>query len=152
MIERECKQCGKAMTFRTLTDTRTFCSRRCMLEYRSAHYEQEDDSHVVMPPLVELTDEAAKNLSAAILNQIVEEYQHQLRKLKKHPHDKGAIARIFDLRDEILSSHFSIISLGMDGEAMIRMIEEDFNRKWEEKQREAQKKADPDESEAETDV
>lgn len=100
MIERECKQCGKGMTFRVLS-----------------------------------TDEAAKNLSAAIINQIVEEYQMQLRKLKKHPHDKGAIARIFDLRDEIMSSHFSIVSLGMDGEAMIRMIEEDFARKWEAMQR-----------------
>lgn len=152
MIERECKQCGKAMTFRVLSDVRTFCSRRCMLQWKSAHYEQEDDSNVVMPPLEELTDDAAKNLSAAIVNQIVEEYQMQLRKLKKHPHDKGAIARIFDLRDEIMSSHFSIISLGMDGEAMIRMIEEDFAKKWEEKQRGAQKTAELDESEVETDV
>lgn len=94
-----------------------------------------------MPPLTDLTDEAAKDISAAILNQIVDEYQHQLRKLKRHRHDKAAIARIFDLRDEIMHPYFSVISLGMDGEAMIREIEADFNRKWTATQRLMQRTA-----------
>ena len=69
MIEVKCKECGKPMLIRSLTDRRKFCSRPCFLIDRQRAYTIEDDAGVVMPPLEHITDEGFMALTMAIINQ-----------------------------------------------------------------------------------
>ena len=69
MIEVKCKECGKPMLIRSLTDRRKFCSRPCFLLDRQREYTVQDDAGVVMPPLEHITDEGFMALTMAIINQ-----------------------------------------------------------------------------------
>ena len=69
MIKVKCKECGKPMLIRCLTDRRKFCSRPCFLLDRQRAYTIEDDAGVVMPPLEHITDEGFMALTMAIINQ-----------------------------------------------------------------------------------
>lgn len=46
-----------------------------------------------------------------------------MNRLYKHPKSKTAQRQVLELRDWFLSDYFTIISMGADGEAMIRSIE-----------------------------
>lgn len=69
MIQVKCKECGKPMLIRSLTDRRKFCSRKCFQMDRQRAYTVEDDEGVVMPPLEHITDEGFINLITAIIAQ-----------------------------------------------------------------------------------
>lgn len=69
MIEVKCKECGKRMLIRCLTDRRKFCSRKCFLLDRQRAYTVQDDEDVVMPPLEHITDEGFMALTTAIIQQ-----------------------------------------------------------------------------------
>lgn len=88
---------------------------------RTLMYEETDGPD--MPPLRELSDQAAVVLSCAIVRQVVDEYRVHLRRLKKHPHHTASQKAILSLRDEIMSEYFGIIAMGIDPEALIREIE-----------------------------
>lgn len=100
----KCEHCGKLLVIpRTLPD--------------------EEMDGPEMPPLRELSDQAAVDLSCAIVRQVVDEYRLHLKRLKKQPHYSASHKAILLLRDEIMSEYFGIIAMGIDPEALIREIE-----------------------------
>lgn len=72
----------------------------------------------------EINDEGVRLLAAAIIRPAVREYVKAMVSLKRNPRNRSARMAILDLRDFFMSPWFSVISLGLDGEAMIRQIEE----------------------------
>ena len=76
MIVRQCKCCGKMMTFRVQVDVRTYCSRACFLQHRGTNRVIEDDENVVMPPLEHICDQGFLNLTTAIINQAKDDIMH----------------------------------------------------------------------------
>ena len=75
-------------------------------------------------PIRDIQDEGLIRLSSAIVRQIIREYREQLSYLRRDPADGYALHRLSELRAELRSPYFGIISMGMDGESLIRMIEQ----------------------------
>lgn len=72
----------------------------------------------------EISDEGVRLLAAAIIRPAVREYVKAMVSLKRNCRNRSARWRILELRDFFMSPWFTVISLGLDGEAMIRHIEE----------------------------
>ena len=123
----KCRQCGKEVHFEKQNDKRVFCGKECRLAFKRMK-EDSAPGDPDMPPMTELSDDGAIKLSSAIVRQVTHEYLRHLKGLEKHPNDPVRIRKILDLRDEMMSPYFESISLGTDGEALIRETEENFER------------------------
>lgn len=75
-------------------------------------------------PIRDLQDDGVIRLSSAIVRQVIREYREQLAYLRRDPADSYAQHRLRELREELRSPYFGIISMGMDGESLIRMTEQ----------------------------
>lgn len=86
----------------------------------------------------EVSDEGLRKLSAAIIRPVVREYKQAINRLYKHPQSKVIRRQVLELRDFFLSDWFGIISMGADGEAVIRSIEIKAEKEREKKRRKMQ--------------
>jgi hypothetical protein len=87
----------------------------------------------------EITDEGARKLAAAIIRPVVREYKQAVNRYVKNPKNKIAQRKVLELRDWFMSEWFSIISMGVDGEAAIRSIELKAEKERERMRRRKQK-------------
>ena len=77
-----------------------------------------------LPPVRQLSDDGAICLAKEIVSQVIREYRQQYRRLRKNPRSTDAMRAVMELRDEIMSEHFHTLSLGLDGEVIISMVED----------------------------
>lgn len=87
----------------------------------------------------EINDAGVRKLAAAIIRPVVREYKAAVHRLYKYPKSQTARKQVLELRDFFLSKWFGVISMGIDGEAMIRHIEIQVEKEREAKRRKKQK-------------
>lgn len=87
----------------------------------------------------EINDAGVMKLSVAIVRPAVREYKAAVHRLYKYPKSQTARKQVLELRDFFLSKWFGVISMGMDGEAVIRSVEIQAEKEHEEKRRRKQK-------------
>lgn len=87
----------------------------------------------------EINDAGIMALAAAIVRPMVKEYKAAVHRLYKYPKSQVVRKQVLELRDFFLSDWFGVISMGTDGEGLIRDIELQVEKEREKQRRKKQK-------------
>lgn len=119
MIARKCAWCGKQMYFRQGNEIRKFCSPQCFRRHREKLFAKEDDGPP-MPPLDadKITDEGYVALVKAMVGRASQDVT------KYAP---GTQIRVS--AEKFFQSDFFGALTGLDGEPILRKLQEEYKRK-----------------------